>query len=570
MAGALTSGIGLLAGMAYLGSTNNLEFSQSVGEKDISVVLACDTHTEAEMWTHAIGDQLHILQGVPIPNGGGGYKHVSPTVRLSEVEEWVKISKWKVFSVADGIRVFENVREDAGGGGSSSSSEASKLRPPCLRVNIGVNGSVADVFMAVMNLPASCRTGCIRSIRVVDTIDNCRDIVHIMLEPIFVYPTWTAPRDLCLMRYWKQNSDGSHVVCLDSEPHTDCPLVLGYIRAELHAAYVISPARDGDVDEDSAESLLSFIAQMDPKGWIWHNYYYQHNLLKELMLHIVDIRDALDADRFVQAHFDPVVEERRTNSAGGGFLKADDAVAGESEGTIATVPPPTLSPEVWGEIDYDSFKIRGASYLKDRCKITSAPAMFQLAAMDLYEVPEPMQHVCAKPGNRVYMASQRGDNTWTFCMNIMVPGPPHLCFVAYMTGDKAALEQDTPFGRIAKKFFFGNDDVFRNNRFKLIPKVQDGNFIIKAAVKDTPALLGNKLKQYYHRGDNYFELDVDVGSSVIAKNTVGLAIGYSKQIIVDIAVCLQGDEENELPEVLMGGCQCNHVDMGKAVKFGFK
>lgn len=45
----------------------------------------------------------------------------------------------------------------------------------------------------------------------------------------------------------------------------------------------------------------------------------------------------------------------------------------------------------------------------------------------------------------------------------------------------------------------------------------DGNLMIKMAVKDTPTLLGNKLKQYYFKGDNYFEIDVDVGSSSVAR-----------------------------------------------------
>eukprot|EP01034_Spumella_vulgaris_P035207 gene35207-43404_t len=106
---------------------------------------------------------------------------------------------------------------------------------------------------------------------------------------------------------------------------------------------------------------------------------------------------------------------------------------------------------------------------------------------------------------------------------------------------KALIEADTPFGRIARPFFNGNDDEFRNNRFKLIPKVTDGNFVVRMAVKDTPTLLGNKLKQYYHKGENYFELDVDVGSSAIAKQV--------------------GNEEEELPEILMGCCTCAHVDV---------
>ena len=90
--------------------------------------------------------------------------------------------------------------------------------------------------------------------------------------------------------------------------------------------------------------------------------------------------------------------------------------------------------------------------------------------------------------------------------------------------------------------------------------------VIKMAVKDTPTLLGNKLKQYYYVGDNYFEVDVDVGSSSVARQVVGLAIGYSKSIEVDMALCLQGNEENELPEVVFGGCKCLRSDLGVAKK----
>ena len=43
----------------------------------------------------------------------------------------------------------------------------------------------------------------------------------------------------------------------------------------------------------------------------------------------------------------------------------------------------------------------------------------------------------------------------------------------------------------------------------------------------------------YLQGDNYFEIDVDVGSSSVARNVCGLAIGYSKAIVVDMGFCLQ-------------------------------
>ena len=65
------------------------------------------------------------------------------------------------------------------------------------------------------------------------------------------------------------------------------------------------------------------------------------------------------------------------------------------------------------------------------------------------------------PKNRVFQALQREEDIWVFVVNIMVPGPPFYNFVAYMVGDKKLLEEDTPFGRVAKPFFFGNDDEFR-------------------------------------------------------------------------------------------------------------
>lgn len=39
--------------------------------------------------------------------------------------------------------------------------------------------------------------------------------------------------------------------------------------------------QDND-DEESTECLLTLIAQLDPKGWIWRSGGYQHLFLKEV------------------------------------------------------------------------------------------------------------------------------------------------------------------------------------------------------------------------------------------------------------------------------------------------
>jgi hypothetical protein len=95
----------------------------------------------------------------------------------------------------------------------------------------------------MMSMPFTSRTGAIKSIRVVETINYNSDIIHIKLEPTYSWPTWMAPRDICLARYWKQNTDGSFVICLDSAAHIECPLIEDHVRAELHAVYFVSPPK---------------------------------------------------------------------------------------------------------------------------------------------------------------------------------------------------------------------------------------------------------------------------------------------------------------------------------------
>ena len=53
-------------------------------------------------------------------------------------------------------------------------------------------------------------------------------------------------------------------------------------------------------------------------------------------------------------------------------------------------------------------------------------------------------------------------------------------------------------------------------------------------------MLGKKVVQRYFRGDDYLEIDVHVGSSVIASNIVGICRGYAKQLINDCGIVLQG------------------------------
>ena len=290
-------------------------------------MFACEKYNDAERWVSSLLEQITQISRLhgedKVTSGRADNSHLSlsyappPDVRLSEVEEWVKAAGWRVFDIQHGVRVYELEGDKKPIDPvyhfitTLLSPSPPRFIPPCLRVSIPLNNSPLDVFGVITSYPAECRTGVIRSFRVVESIDNSTDVVHLVLNPIFIYPTWTgmlvpygmiycllfcsffsfcwhmlAPRDLCLMRYWRQNADGSYVICMDSTVHADCPLLLGHIRAELHAAYILSPPRNSadlvDGEEDQTECMLTLIASMDPGGWIWRDFSYPHKLLQEV------------------------------------------------------------------------------------------------------------------------------------------------------------------------------------------------------------------------------------------------------------------------------------------------
>ena len=63
------------------------------------------------------------------------------------------------------------------------------------------------------------------------------------------------------------------------------------------------------------------------------------------------------------------------------------------------------------------------------------------------------------------------------------------------------------------------------------------------------------------RGSNYFEVDVDVASSRAANSVVGMVQGATNNMIIDMAIVLEGHNEEELPEALLGTVRFSHLDM---------
>jgi hypothetical protein len=210
--------------------------------------------------------------------------------------------------------------------------------------------------------------------------------------------------------------------------------------------------------------------------------------------------------------------------------------------------------------------------MKDRVKVPSEPAAFRLLAVDLVNTQRPFHTgMCAHPEERVQQALKRERETglkelpeFVFAVNLCVPGQINYHNVYYFGADKACMEeirmQTTPFGRLMYQFLYGGSDEYRNKTFKLIPRIVEGNYIVRKAVGTKPTILGRKIKQYYISGERYMEVIVDIASDPIAQRVTKLCMGYLQTMVVDMMFVLEGNDESVLPEKIFGAARLSQVD----------
>lgn len=65
-----------------------------------------------------------------------------------------------------------------------------------------------------------------------------------------------------------------------------------------------------------------------------------------------------------------------------------------------------------------------------------------------------------------------------------------------------------PLGPTTRAYLRREMHNAQHGRFKLIPSILSGPFIVRKAVGSKPALLGRKVRQRYFRGPDYVETDI--------------------------------------------------------------
>ena len=145
-------------------------------------------------------------------------------------------------------------------------------------------------------------------------------------------------------------------------------------------------------------------------------------------------------------------------------------------------------------------------------------------------------------------------------------------FVSYFSSGEHGATRDTggadpAFDRLAARFFAPGPegDEFRRARLKILPRVVSGPWVVEKAVGLRPAILGDRIRQTFFHGDGYLECHVDITSSTIATKLMRLCTKVVTRLTMDLALIIQGEAGEELPERVLGCCRFHQMDLTKSV-----
>ncbi|VAI52451.1 hypothetical protein VPH35_107666 [Triticum aestivum] len=521
----------------------------------------------------------------------------------NEPSQFSSKKNWRLLRCQNGLRIFEELLE------------VDYLARSCSRAMraVGVVEATCEaIFGLVMSMDVtryewdcSFRYGSL-----VEEVDGHTAIIYHKLQ-LHWCPMLVWPRDLCYVRYWRRNDDGSYVVLFRSVDHPNCGRQRGYVRAFIESGgFKITPlkCRNG-----RPRTQVQHLMQIDLKGWFLnYSASFQYHTLLQIQNCVAGLREYFSqtdechiAPRIpvMEKMFDPSADQKNPQPRAIDKIKPldkdqkdgrnmsiieeesdedddyqvpeanieDDSNKSDNDAKPEEPPekidlscfsgvlhrdPDEKTRNCWTVPDSTLFKVRSKNFPTDKSKIPAASYLMELAAIDWFKDTKRMDNVGRQKGCVAQLAAEKGMHT--FVANIQIPGSTHYSIVMYFVTNTMKK------GSLLQRFFDG-DDEFRNSRLKLIPAVPKGSWIVRQSVGSTPCLLGKAVDCSYIRAPGYLEVDVDIGSSAVANGVLGLVFGVVTTLVVDMAFLIQANTYEELPEQVIGAARLAHVEPAAAI-----
>lgn len=243
--------------------------------------------------------------------------------------------------------------------------------------------------------------------------------------------------------------------------------------------------------------------------------------------------------------------------------KEDGWIERVKSGGAVPLLDPENCPNGWATPPGDKFLVRGPEYFSTKVKIPAEDYILKPLGFDWIKSSKKIGDVLNNPNSRVRKVIEdefsTGDKPFIWAFNLQVPSKDNFSAVAYF-----ASTDPIPEGSLMDRFLKG-DDGFRNSRLKLIANIVKGPWIVRKAVGEQAiCIIGRALSCKYCVADNFVEVDVDIGSSMVASAIVHLAFGYITTLTVDLAFLIESQTEVELPEKILGAVRFSELNPASA------
>nr|XP_018676289.1 PREDICTED: protein ENHANCED DISEASE RESISTANCE 2-like isoform X5 [Musa acuminata subsp. malaccensis] len=441
---------------------------------------------------------------------------------------------WRLVRCQNGLRIFEEL------------VEVDYLPRSCSKAMkaVGIMEATCEsIFQLVMRMDGmrfewdcSFQYGSL-----VEEVDGHTAILYHRLQ-LDWFPVFVWPRDLCYVRYWRRNDDGSYGL-REWFSQTDENYDVSKMPLMVNMTAETAPIKkDRKTQENSVQPNSS--------------QYQMHGASRH---HVMLDEDSDDDEDYQipepEQEVYPIKLENEFNKAGLDEEPSASIDLSEFSGNLRR-DDLDKSRNCWRISDGNNFRVRSKQFIYDKTKIPAGKHLMELVAVDWFKDVKRIDHVARRKGCAVQVASEKG--LFSLVINVQVPASTHYSMVFYFVSKPLVP------GSLLQLFVDG-DDEYRNSRFKLIPAVPKGSWIVRQSVGSTPCLLGKAVDCTYIRGPDYLEIDVDIGSSTVANGVLGLVFGVITTLVVDMAFLVQANTYEELPERLIGAVRVSHVELSSAL-----
>ncbi|PIN09380.1 hypothetical protein CDL12_18033 [Handroanthus impetiginosus] len=494
----------------------------------------------------------------------------------------VEAHEWRCVRTINGVRIFEDVA-------------SSKIGKGILVKAVGVVDASADtVFEIVLNPDRHRRyewdtlTG---DLELIDSVNGHYDVVYGTFDPRYL--TWrNSKRDFVFSRQWFRGQDGTYTILQFPSVHKKRPPRSDYKRTKINPSTWEISNLSTSSSSNTARCLVTQTLEINLKGWFkWRNKHcqkFERTVPYALLSQVSGLKEYVGANPALTSESSTTTIQSKVSDLSGANSEFEDAEAADEFYDAIAEDSSSEDEDSDNEMEVNKdkkIKLKNISWAIASLTLKSSSELDELnmnvspinldpsqfhgsmrrakdeADKNCWSSPDGSGFMIrGKTYLQDSMKSEAGKKLpFILVINLEVPAKPNYSLVLYYAADRP-VNKNSLLGK-----FIDGSDMFRDSRFKLIPSIVEGYWMVKRAVGTKACLLGKAVTCKYLRQDNFLEIDVDIGSSSVARGVIGLVLGYVTSIVVDLAIVIEAKEAAELPEYILGTVRLNRVQVDSAV-----